>query len=112
MTIQQINDQCRRGRAPAGCLIQYFITRAITELPPPDVEAIVHAVQHFENFNKHNDPQGEHDFARLSVDAPSQRYEVFFKFDYYNLELNGLAENPADYQNTRRIMTIGMMEDY
>ena len=36
----------------------------------------------------------------------------FFKFDYYDVTLNYLSEDPTDPKVTTRILTIGEASDY
>jgi len=38
--------------------------------------------------------------------------ELWFKIDYYNLTLDGASEDPADVSKTKRIMTIGLAQDW
>ena len=46
--------------------------------------------------------------AFLEVDGE----RIFFKVDYYDSELRYHSPDPADAGVTRRVLTIGMAEDY
>jgi hypothetical protein len=37
---------------------------------------------------------------------------VWFKIDYYNLTMNGMSVDPANSGVTKRIMTIGLAQDW
>lgn len=83
-------------------------THGINALPPEQQLAILHAVQSFDEFSPEDDPHGEHDFGCINHDG--QR--VFFKIDYYDNQLEGGSEDPADPQQTTRVMTIMLAHEY
>lgn len=58
-------------------------------------------------FRQRNDPQGEHDFAALTVEGA----RVMFRIDYYDRELTYGSEDPADPLVTRRVMTVWLAEE-
>lgn len=65
-------------------------------------EDVISAVRSFNEFNKDNDPYGEHDCAFFEVD--SERF--YFKFDYYD-------DNYEFYkEDGNRVLTIGFASDY
>ncbi|RWB95680.1 MAG: DUF3768 domain-containing protein [Mesorhizobium sp.] len=55
-----------------------------------------------------NDPYGEHDFGTVEVDGET----FFWKIDYYDLQLEGLSEDPTDPSVTCRVMAILYSYDY
>jgi hypothetical protein len=55
-----------------------------------------------------NDPHGERDMGFL--DFMGER--VYFKIDYYDLDLKYRSDNPADPTITSRVMTIMLASDY
>jgi hypothetical protein len=65
-------------------------------------------VRTFDRFDRDNDPHGEHDFGNF--DIADQRF--FFKVDYYNLEMDGGSEDPADPAKTTRVLTVMKAEEY
>lgn len=68
----------------------------------PKKEGVLTAVRSFNDFNKDNDPYGEHDCAFFEVDG-----ELFyFKFDYYDDNFEFYKEDG------NRVLTIGFSSDY
>ena len=66
------------------------------------------AIASFDAFEADNDPHQERDFASLEIEGT----KVFFKFDYYNLTLDGGSEDPADPAQTMRVLTIMLTSEY
>jgi len=66
------------------------------------------AIAKFDAFEADNDPHQERDFASLEIEGT----KVFFKFDYYNLTLDGGSEDPADPAQTMRVLTIMLPSEY
>ena len=65
-------------------------------------------VQAFNDFNERNDPYGEHDFGAIEHDGQT----VFWKIDYYDLDLSMHSPNPADATVTARVLTVMLAEEY
>ncbi len=66
------------------------------------------AIASFDAFEADNDPHQERDFASLEFEGT----KVFFKFDYYNLTLDGGSEDPADPAQTIRVLTVMLPHEY
>lgn len=66
------------------------------------------AIAAFDTFEADNDPHQERDFAALEIEGT----KVFFKFDYYNLTLDGGSEDPADPAQTMRVLTVMLPSEY
>ncbi len=62
----------------------------------------------FNDFNEENDPHQERDYG--SFDHCDR--EFWFKIDYYDLKLEMASPDPADPAVTKRIMTIGLAQDW
>jgi Protein of unknown function (DUF3768) len=84
------------------------ITRGIQALGAETIQRIDAAISAFEGFTPENDPYGEHDFGSVEV----QGKVIFFKIDYYDLDLLHLSPDLADPAVTRRVMTIMPAEEY
>jgi uncharacterized protein DUF3768 len=109
--IRELNDALRTcGDAILRLVIngQLVITRGLAARGDDFFKRAVAAVRAFEDFNTDNDPHGEHDMAFLEVDG----VEIFFKVDYYDAELEKHSPDPSDAGVTRRVLTVGLAEDY
>lgn len=102
--IAQLNDRARRSFEECRVLI----TQGISALEPAIVSDVLSAVQSFNRFDARNDPYGEHDFGRLSVAG----HEVFWRFDYYDFDLQMASLDPAEASITARVLTIMLAEEY
>ena len=102
--IRGLNDVLRT----TGVGGQVVVTSGIAALPPAEGVAIVRAVQTFADFNSDNDPHGEHDCAVLT--AAGQR--VIFKIDYYDRNMTYLSPDPSDPEQTCRVLTLMLSNEY
>lgn len=76
------------------------------------LEAVLHiwsCVRGFDAFTSDNDPYGEHDFG--SFDHPLAG-KIFWKIDYYDLDLKYGSEDPADPSKTKRVLTVMLASEY
>ena len=101
-TIALLNDLARVTLT--DCRV--VITQGIAALD--DLDAIMAKVQAFNDFNERNDPYGEHDFVTIEHDAQT----VFWKIDYYDLDLSMHSPDPADPTVTQRVLTVMLAEEY
>ncbi|MCL1892433.1 MAG: DUF3768 domain-containing protein [Alphaproteobacteria bacterium] len=108
MTTQELNDQLRRNIFSPGRLGKVVLTAGVSGLPLIEQIILLKQVQRFDDFTEDNDPHGEHDFGK--VDYKGERY--FWKIDYYNSDLTGGSNNPADPSITCRILTIMRADEY
>lgn len=102
--IRNLNDGFRR----TGIGGDIFITPGIRDLGEERMTAIAREVQLFDRFNADNDPHDEHDFG--SFDYEGQR--IFWKIDYYGLDLMSGSEDPSDPEVTHRVLTIMLASEY
>jgi hypothetical protein len=102
--IAALNDIFRRTFAGGRVLM----TAGIASLPDLERERITHAVRAFDKFEEGDDPYGEHDFGALEIAGHS----LFWKIDYYDQEMNGGSEDPADPALTARVLTIMLANEY
>jgi hypothetical protein len=102
--IAQLNDQARRTFT--GCRV--VITAGIAVLPIQTQHSIIAAVQQFDDFSEHNDPYCEHDFGSFAY----QHHHVFWKWDYYDLDLQMASLDPSIPEITTRILTIMLANEY
>ena len=102
--IRTLNDHLRTTFTGG----RVMLTAGVDALPLDVKGRVILAVRSFSNFTKDNDPHGEHDFGAFEIDG--QRF--FWKIDYYNLDLDGGSEDPADPEQTSRVLTIMFVEEY
>lgn len=103
--IRVLNDLARTAMGVASIVNQ---TDGIKALAPEVQSKIREQVELFKDFNEGNDPHGEHDFGSLKVDD----HRVFWKIDYYDKNLEGGSEDPADPSQTTRVLTIMLASEY
>ena len=93
-TIAQLNDLARTSLRDC----RLVITQGIVAMDALD--AIMAAVQSFSDFNERNDPYGEHDFGAVQFAGQT----VFWKIDYYDIDLCMASPDPADAAVTARVL--------
>jgi hypothetical protein len=108
--IADLNDLCRTAMGVAGKVYQ---TQGIAALPLADQSAIREKVENFDCFTEDNDPHGEHDFGAFEHDGQ----KIFWKIDYYDRASFGTgrdmgSEDPADPEETLRVLTIMLASEY
>jgi hypothetical protein len=87
---------------------QVLMTAGVSALPDKAKSEVLSKVQTFNDFNRENDPYGEHDFVNFEHDG--ERY--FAKIDYYSPDMQGGSEDAADPQKTTRVLTIMRADEY
>lgn len=102
--IRALNDRLRRFHVGGRTML----TAGISAKSPAFILQVIGAVRTFDDFSNANDPHSEHDFGAVEIDGAT----VFFKIDYYNLDLDGGAEDPADEAVCARVLTIMLAEEY
>lgn len=102
--IRDLNDRFRNTFV--GGVVT--ITQGVVALCGEVKAEVLRRVRTFSHFDEDNDPHKEHDFGAFAIG--NQRF--FFKLDYYNREMDGGAEDPADTSKTTRVLTIMLAEEY
>ncbi len=87
---------------------QYCITPGISELPILEQFKITMKVRNFDDFNKNNDPYGEHDMGRFKHNADT----IFWKIDYYDTNYKYGSDEPSNLNKTRRVLTVMHAYEY
>jgi hypothetical protein len=103
---RRLNDEFRRSMSPN--LGRCVMTQGVAELPELERIAVVQKARLFDDFNKENDPHGEHDFGSFSV----RDQKMFFKIDYYDRTLEWGSDDPSDPEKTSRVMTLMLASEY
>ena len=100
--IRELNDQCRTSLS--GCKV--MITQGVAALN--QTVAVLNAVREFSRFNAENDPYGEHDFGSFVIGDN----QLFWKYDYYDVDMQMASLDPADDTITVRVLTIMLADEY
>ena len=103
--IQRLNDDARIGLFKHGTRV---ITTGIQALEEKLRAAVVNQVGVFEDFNEDNDPHEEHDFGSLEI----TNLKIFWKVDYFDLDLKMHSKDPANQDVTHRVLTIMLASEY
>ena len=102
--IRTLNDAFRTSLTGGSVMI----TRAVAALGAEAQREILTALRRYDDFDANNDPYGEHDFGRITV----QGHEILFKIDYYDQDLVRHSPDPSDPAVTHRVLTVMLAEDY
>lgn len=102
--IAALNDHARQTFT--GCRV--LITQGIQAMGAEQIARVLDAVRSFNQFTPDNDPYAEHDFGRICVNASV----IFWKFDYYDPDLQMASLDPTDPTITTRVLTIMMADEY
>jgi len=104
-TIPELNDLLRTTFIGGKILT----TIGINQLPAEVQENIITKVCTFDNFTEDNDPYGEHDFGAFEQLGAGK---IFWKIDYYAPDMERGSEDPSDPNQTCRVLTIMLAEEY
>lgn len=102
--IAALNDRARQSFT--GCRV--LTTPGIAALGGLAVGQILAQVRSYHSFTPDNDPYGEHDFGAFHWG----QVQVFWKWDYYDLDLAMHSPDPADETVTARVLTVMLAEEY
>lgn len=100
--IAALNDAARTSFI--GCRV--VITQGVAAMD--DLDGLYAKVRAFNDFNERNDPYSEHDFGSIEHEGQT----VFFKFDYYDVDLLMHSPDPSEPTVTCRVLTIMLAEEY
>lgn len=100
--IAALNDAARTSFI--GCRV--VITKGIAAMD--DLDGLYAKVRSFNEFNERNNPYGERDFGSVEHEG----HAVFWKFDYYDVDLLMHSPDASDPAVTCRVLTIMLAEEY
>ena len=103
--IAMLNDRLRMH----GLGGKVMVTRGIAALGDEAVRNAVLAMRRHSDWNKGNDPHGEHDFGTIALEGGQK---AFFKIDYYDARMEYGSDDPADPEKTVRVLTLMLAEEY
>lgn len=102
--IAVLNDRARQTFAEC----RVCITPGLQALGDEMLRAILLAVQQFNTFTPDNDPFEEHDFGKIDIGE----HVIFWKFDYYDVDLSMHSPDPSDPTVTARVLTVMLADEY
>ena len=100
--IAQLNDAARQSFT--GCRV--VITQGIQALD--DVPDVLDQVRWYDAFTPDNDPYQEHDFGSFRHGDDL----IFWKWDYYDVDMTMHSPDPSDAAVTTRVLTIMLADEY
>jgi Protein of unknown function (DUF3768) len=119
--IARLNDL---ARSAMGVACTAVATVGFRSLPTSDQSSVRELIETYDAFDEDNDPHGERDFGtiyqlacgRWTTERPRLRDDeherVFWKFDYYDRDLQFGSEDAANPAVTRRVLTIMLADEY
>ena len=102
--IALLNDALRKSGG--GGLI--VATSGVRALQGFNQLELIQALARYDRFDLDNDPHGERDFGDLEVWGA----ELLWKIDYYDRELIYGSNDPADADQTTRVLTVMLALEY
>jgi hypothetical protein len=108
--IAKLNDRARSGFDPSA---RIMFTRGCLDAfcsgdTPSGLVAQAELIKTMRRHRFEEDTYGERDFGAFTFSGK----KVFFKIDYYDLNLEYGSEDPADASITARVVTIMLAEEY
>jgi Protein of unknown function (DUF3768) len=119
--IARLNDMARQAM---GIACTAVATVGFRSLPEADQSQVRELIETYDAFDDDNDPHGERDFGTIyqlgdgcwTTERPrvrdDERERVFWKFDYYDRDLQFGSEDAANPAITRRVLTIMLSDEY
>lgn len=102
--IAALNDAFRRDFRRERLLL----TQGVASRGDAELQHLLREVQRFDQFTPDNDPYGEHDFGKVTVEEVS----YFWKIDCFHLDVRCGSPDPADADVTTRILTVMRSDEY
>ena len=102
LKIRALNDHARQNFT--GCRV--VITQGIQAME--NVPDLLDQVRWYDAFTPDNDPYGEHDFGSFSYSGET----IFWKWDYYDVDMTMHSPDPSDAAVTIRVLTIMLADEY
>tara|TARA_R110000868_G_scaffold162329_12_gene393508 strand:+ start:32989 stop:33330 length:342 start_codon:yes stop_codon:yes gene_type:complete len=103
-TIRELNDELRT-KGEGG---QIVTTRGIAARGEEFIKAVICAMRDFDDFTPENDPYGDHDFGRIELGDTT----ILWKIDYYDENREFGSDDPADPEQTTRVLTLMLAQEY
>ena len=102
--IARLNDKLRKN-ADGGTIL---VTRGVRALKDFHPLTLMQALRNVDNFDADNDPHGERDFGDVEYAGAS----LLWKIDYYAKDMRFASSDPADPEQTQRVLTVMLPEEW
>lgn len=102
--IRKLNDDLRQNLNGT-----VMLTEGFRSLPNLFQHAALIELKRFNDFTPDNDPHGEHDFGAIEF---RHLFKIFWKIEYYALDMQHGSEDPANPEITKRVLTVMLASEY
>ena len=102
--IARLNDQLRKNGTGGSVMV----TQGVLAIAGYNSAELAEALAAYDAFDADNDPHGERDFGDLTLWGE----DLFWKLDYYSPDLRYGSDDPADPDNTRRVLTVMLTSEW
>ena len=102
--IVALNDRARQRLDHC----RWILSQGVLACDPITVAELLIAVEDFGSFTEDNDPYGERDFGVIKLNGNT----FFWKFDYYDVDLQMHSPDPSDATVTTRVLTVMLADEY
>lgn len=102
--IARLNDTLRKT-GQGGTIV---FTSGLTNVSGFDAAVLMDALANYAAFDADNDPHGERDFGDLTLFG----YDLLWKIDYYDPQLEFGSNDPANASITKRVLTVLLAREW
>jgi hypothetical protein len=102
--IRDLNDAFRTTLVGG----RVVVTAGVDALGPERLVELLRTVRAFNAFDEGNDPYGEHDFGAFEHGGR----KFFWKIDAYDKAIRYGSEDPSDPDQTTRVLTLMLAEEW
>lgn len=102
--IARLNDALRK-EGDEGTIM---VTRGVLAITGYNSPELAEALAAYHAFDADNDPHGERDFGDLTLWGQ----DMFWKVDYYDVDLRYGSDDPADPDKTKRVLTVMLTSEW
>lgn len=111
--VQRLNDAFRKQLyySTIGDLIvrgDLVVTSGVAKEGSNFLNRAMEIVMSFSEFAEGNDPHCEHDFGQFTINGE----KLFWKIDYYDLNMEWGSPDPSNPDVTRPVLTILLADEY
>ncbi len=102
--IRELNDALRQ-QGNGGKIV---VTHGVSALSGEGQSRVMQLLRAYNDFGEENDPHKEHDFGAFECEG----HRILWKIDYYDKTEEFGSEDPSDPEQTHRVLTVMLAEEY